>query len=151
MTYDASSYKEYIVRVYPDTIKWYIQDYAGHIMLHREDGPAVEYKNGDYEYFRKELLHNDKGPARCITKITVNGKKQVVFQHFVNGKLHNEHGPSVYGDGVPDEYYLKGKHYKYQYLYETDLASLKEEKVCEDKIITIDGQDFKLVPIRSKK
>jgi len=31
--------------------------------LHREDGPAVEYTNGDREWYLNDKLHREDGPA----------------------------------------------------------------------------------------
>lgn len=32
--------------------------------LHRLDGPAVEYANGDREWYQNNKLHRENGPAR---------------------------------------------------------------------------------------
>ena len=32
-------------------------------VLHREDGPAVEYDNGDTSWFQNGVLHREDGPA----------------------------------------------------------------------------------------
>jgi hypothetical protein len=32
-------------------------------VLHREDGPAIEYVNGYKAYYKNGLLHRDDGPA----------------------------------------------------------------------------------------
>jgi len=34
--------------------------------LHREDGPAVEYKDGSYSWFLNGLLHRTDGPAMFV-------------------------------------------------------------------------------------
>jgi hypothetical protein len=31
--------------------------------LHREDGPAIEYPNGDTWWYQNHLLHREDGPA----------------------------------------------------------------------------------------
>jgi hypothetical protein len=31
--------------------------------LHREDGPAIEYANGNKSYYLNDLLHREDGPA----------------------------------------------------------------------------------------
>lgn len=54
--------------------------------LHREDGPAIEYFNGDKEWFIHDRLHRDDGPAIDY----VVGIKR----WFKNGKPHREDGPA---------------------------------------------------------
>jgi hypothetical protein len=48
-------------------------------MLHREDGPAVEYADGEVEYWVNGRLHREDGPAKeysdGIKEYWVNGKK----------------------------------------------------------------------------
>jgi hypothetical protein len=66
--------KEYKVKVYIDRTEWY--NLEG--QLHREDGPAVEYANGDKYYFINCKLHREDGPAIEHT----NGDKW----YYINGK-----------------------------------------------------------------
>jgi len=49
---------------------------------HREDGPAVEYDNGDQEWYLHGLLHREDGPA-----ITTAAGDQYYYQH---GQLHRD-------------------------------------------------------------
>jgi hypothetical protein len=70
-------------------------------LLHREDGPAVEYSFGTKLYFLNGQLHRVDGPAiewRDGTK------------HWcLNGKLHREDGPAIeYNDGG-GEWHVNGK------------------------------------------
>ncbi len=54
------SYEEYTVKVYSDgTIKWFNQN----DQLHRLDGPAVEYSDGDKHWFQNDQLHRLDGPS----------------------------------------------------------------------------------------
>ena len=55
-----SEYKEYTVRVYKDRTDYYNSKGK----LHREDGPAVEYSNGDKFWYLNGKLHREDGPAR---------------------------------------------------------------------------------------
>ena len=41
-----------------ETKQWYLNG-----QLHREDGPAIEWLNGDKEWFLNGQLHRDDGPA----------------------------------------------------------------------------------------
>jgi hypothetical protein len=68
--------------------------------LHREDGPAIEYANGDKKWYFNDRCHREDGPA--IER--VNGHKG----WYLNGKLHREDGPAIiYCDGV--EYWICGR------------------------------------------
>jgi hypothetical protein len=40
------------------TKRWYLND-----ELHREDGPAIEYANGEKQWYRNDTLHREDGPA----------------------------------------------------------------------------------------
>jgi hypothetical protein len=51
---------EYRVVVTKDFTKWYKH---GTDLLHREDGPACEYANGDKEWYKGGKLHREDGPA----------------------------------------------------------------------------------------
>jgi hypothetical protein len=53
--------------VYKDGKYYYING-----LLHREDGPAVEYKDGSVVYYKNGLKHREDGPA----VIRANGKKE---------------------------------------------------------------------------
>ena len=56
-----SDYIDYKVRVYKDGTKewrWYLND-----ELHREDGPAMEYANGNKSWYLKGKLHREDGPT----------------------------------------------------------------------------------------
>ena len=53
--------------------------------LHNDDGPAIEYPNGDYRYYFKGYIHNLNGPA--------------IKEHFSKN------------DGFIESYYLLNKSY----------------------------------------
>jgi hypothetical protein len=56
-------------------------------VLHRTDGPAIEWPNGDKEWFVDGKLHRIDGPAiECA-----DGCKE----WFVDGKLHRIDGPAI--------------------------------------------------------
>jgi hypothetical protein len=75
--------------------------YFLHDKLHREDGPAVEFANGDKYWFLNDILHREDGPAlECI-----NGDKQ----WYISGICHRIDGPAIeYATGRND-WYLQGK------------------------------------------
>ena len=90
---------EYKVTVLEDgTNEWYLNG-----KLHREDGPAVEFANGDKFWHRNSMLHREDGPAIEYA----NGDK---FWHR-NSMLHREDGPAVeYANGTK-KWYLNGMSY----------------------------------------
>ena len=60
---------------------------------HREDGPAVEYPNGNKQWYLNGKLHREDGPAIDYG----NANKQ----WYLNGKLHREDGPALeYPNGI---------------------------------------------------
>jgi hypothetical protein len=72
--------------------------YFKNSIIHREDGPAVEYADGSKEYYKNDLLHREDGPAIE----NANGDKF----YYVNGITHREDGPAIeYADGSK-EYWI---------------------------------------------
>ena len=68
---------------------------------HREDGPAVEYADGDKFWYINGKRHREDGPAVEYA----NGTKY----WCINGKLHREDGPAVeYTDGEK-YWYINGQ------------------------------------------
>ena len=66
--------------------------YNGGNQLHREGGPAVEYKDGENRWYETGRLHRIDGPA---IECTDNSK-----YWYQNGKLHRTDGPAIeYSDG----------------------------------------------------
>ena len=50
--------KTYIVKIDTDRTEWYLNG-----KLHREDGPAVEWRNGYKVWFLNGQRHREDGPA----------------------------------------------------------------------------------------
>ena len=76
-------------------------------LLHREDGPAVEHKNGDYDWYLHGKKHREDGPATFYSYgITI---------WYQNDKMHREGGPAYihkdYNGRYIKEFYLRGKLY----------------------------------------
>jgi hypothetical protein len=61
---------------------WYLND-----VLHREDGPAVEWPNGTKKWYIDGLPHRADGPAVVHPNGTV--------EWWLNGKMHREDGPAL--------------------------------------------------------
>jgi hypothetical protein len=55
-------------------------------LLHRKDGPAVEFPGGYQAWYVNNLLHRYGGPA-----ITFAGEEM----WYINGKRHREDGPAI--------------------------------------------------------
>jgi hypothetical protein len=83
-------------------------------ILHREDGPAVEYADGDKMWYLNGQLHREDGPA----VEWINGDEE----WYLNGMRHREDGYAViYRDEV--EYWICGHEipkeemlFKYSYI-----------------------------------
>jgi hypothetical protein len=116
--------KEYKVTVTKEVTRWHNESNQ----LHRENGPAEEYANGDKFYYINGLLHRENGPA--VER--ANGYKF----YYIKGLLHREDGPAVeYADGSK-RYYINGKRLTEQ-----------EFKSCENKIVEIEGVKYKLTKV----
>ena len=83
------------------TTRWYKD--AKCAVLHREEGPAVEWHSGERYWYQNDMLHNTDGPAIEWP----DGSKE----WFQNGVLHREDGPAIeYADGY-QEWWLNGTTY----------------------------------------
>jgi hypothetical protein len=69
--------------------------------FHREDGPAIEYGNGDVAWYFEGNLHREDGPAIEW----VSGYK-VWYRH---GVRHREDGPAVDDGEFYREWVIEGK------------------------------------------
>jgi hypothetical protein len=71
------------------------------IIRHREDGPAVEYTDGDKEWFINGALHREDGPA---FEYANDGNAW-----YINGKLHREDGPAIEYANGGNAWYINGE------------------------------------------
>lgn len=69
--------------------------------LHRKDGPAIEYSNGDKKWYTEGKLHRVDGPAVEY----INGSKF----WFFDDELHREDGPAAVYEKGSKFWYIKGK------------------------------------------
>ena len=61
-------------------------------ILHRENGPAIEWADGSKEWLQNNQLHRENGPA----VEHISGAKW----WYKDGQLHRENGPAIeYADG----------------------------------------------------
>ena len=137
---------EYKVKVFSNRTEWFLNG-----KLHREDGPAIEYADGDKFWYKNGKYHREDGPA-C----EFDGTKE----WFLNGKYHREDGPAIeYASGTKcwckngkchredgpayewangdKDWYLEGNKL-------TEKEFLQRKKPCVGKKITIDGVDYEL-------
>jgi hypothetical protein len=90
--------KQYIVTDGFETL--YYSDKAMTV-LHREDGPAAVYANGDKEWHLNGERHREDGPAVEDT----DGYKE----WYIHGKLHREDGPAIEHSNGYKDWYIHGK------------------------------------------
>ena len=72
-------------------------------VVHREDGPAIEWANGSKEWCLNGQRHREDGPAVELA----NGSKA----WWLNDKLHREDGPAIEWANGTNEWWLNGKQY----------------------------------------
>jgi hypothetical protein len=83
--------------------KCYYKDQARTI-LHRHDGPAIEWSNGSKEWWVDGKLHRLDGPAM----IWANGDKA----WYVDSKLHRTDGPAVIWSSGSKLWYVDDKRHR---------------------------------------
>jgi len=113
--------------------QWWDFDLSS-LIYHREDGPAIEYSNGDKYWFINGKLHREDGPAIEYS----SGDKE----WYINGKFHREDGPAIeYSNGdkfCPLCWYVNDKNYsKIDYN-----KLLKEVDLLEPILGLIDPRDW---------
>jgi hypothetical protein len=106
------------------TKHWYHND-----KRHREDGPAIEWANGDKHWYHNNKLHREDGPAIEL----INGTKH----WYHKGKLHREDGPAIERTNGDKEWHINGKEL-------TEAEFNARTKSCNGKIVEIDGKKYKL-------
>ena len=82
-----------------ETKCWYLNG-----KLHREDGPAIKYKNGNKCWYLNGKRHRRNGPA-CEY---ANGNKF----WFLNDKIHRIDGPAIEWANGSKSWYINGKEVK---------------------------------------
>ena len=87
---------EYTVQVHTYHTMWRLGG-----VLHRVDGPAIEYTNGTKEWFLNGQRHRADGPA-------VEWDNGTKFW-YQSGQLHREDGPAFERANGYKEWYLNGK------------------------------------------
>lgn len=73
-------------------------------MVHRIDGPAIEYHGGDKEWAQNGKRHRTDGPAVDWADGTE--------EWYLNGKRHREDGPAVVVPDGSQEWWFEGKRHR---------------------------------------
>jgi hypothetical protein len=141
-----------------DGNKYYYKDKEMKI-LHREDGPAIEYADGYKEWWRDGELHRENGPAIEYSNGTKfwyrDGKKHRVDGPAIewesgtkfwyrDDKLHREDGPAIEFAHGTKEWYINGERlYKAEFLSRTqpvkEMTIAEIEKLLGHKVKVIAG------------
>lgn len=125
---------EYTVQVDETYTRWLHDGF-----LHREDGPAVEFTNGDKQWWIKGKLHREDGPA-------IEGGNGDKYW-YRNDKLHRTDGPAIEPNS-PHRlplWYLNDKIYT-EDAWKKAINGLNSPS-CNGKIVEIDGKKYKLKEI----
>ena len=109
------------------TKRWYLNG-----IPHREDGPAVEFLDGDQSWFFEGKLHREDGPAI----ISSHGYKE----WFNNGKLHRLDGPAFIHDDGDKAWFINDSHVT---VIITDWAN--ENDIDLDNLSEVDKALIKIV------
>jgi hypothetical protein len=135
------------------TTRWYNDKEK----LHRLDGPAIEYADGDKVWYVDGKLHRLDGPAiedAGYKSWWVDGKRHRLDgpavedadgskSWYVNGERHRLDGPAIeYADGYKS-WYVNGKKMTEKEFNEY----IKPKPSCEGKVVEVDGKKYKLTAI----
>ena len=95
----------YTVEVTKDSTSWYKE---GTFSRHMEDGPAIEYANGDKEWYKEGKRHREDGPACEFA----NGTKRWYLENELlsEEEFNEKMNPSPTCEGKVVE--IDGKKYK---------------------------------------
>ena len=130
-TYTTRTDGKYTTRLYDNGNKeWYLND-----VLHREDGPAIEYGNGYKSWYIKGKLHREDGPA------VIQGEYEA---WYLNDVFHREDGPAVLKENGYKSWYLNGISYNEEDYYKMCniilVNSLKNKNgitLTHDKVLSL--------------
>lgn len=75
--------------------------------IHREDGPAIEWRNGNKHWCLNGCLHRTDGPA---IELVETEQRCTINKWSINGYFHREDGPAVeWGNGYKEWWYYGKK------------------------------------------
>ena len=120
----------YIVKVDQNGNRfWYQND-----KVSRLDGPAIEWANGTREWYLNGQRHRVDGPAIEWAEGT--------RIWYLNGQRHRVDGPAIECANGHREWWIEGKQ-----LTEQEFLAKTKNNSCTDKIVTIDGVQYRLTAI----
>ena len=122
--------QKYIVTVFQNRTEWCNEEG----LLHRLDGPAIEYTSGTKDWYVNGKLHRLDGPASEWWDGTKEWR--------VNGKFHRIDGPAIEWSDGDKEWYIDGK--KYTEAQFNKKVKQLQNTTCEGKIVEIEGKKYKL-------
>ena len=125
--------KEYKVIIENDGTKRYFKPNTN--VLHNEDGPAIEYQNGDKSWYIDGELHREDGPAIEY----LNSVKA----WYINGELHREDGPAIEYSNGDKEWYLNGKEITESEFNNRNKVELTLEEIAEKFNINVNQLKIK--------
>ena len=96
-------------------------------LLHREDGPAIEWTNGTIFWYLNGERHREAGPAIEFAK----GDKE----WWINGHLHREDGPAIEYANGEDEWFSQG----YE-LSDTEILKIRNKFFKNSKTVKLNFQ-----------
>ena len=121
---------QYIVK-YINNNTFYYKDREMTI-LHREDGPAVEWRSGSKEWFINGTRHREDGPAICGS----HGYKC----WYINGKRHRVDGPAQIYENGDKAWYINGE----------EVTEEQHEKLTKkEPTILIEGKSFTVEELKA--
>ena len=112
-----------------DGTRWW---YNENNLLHRTDGPAMEYADGSKHWYLNNQLHRTDGPAIE----SADGTKD----WYLHGKRHRTDGPAVECANGDKYWFLNGVK-----LTESEFLNKTKKASCEGKTVEVDGVKYKLV------
>jgi hypothetical protein len=123
--------KAQYIEIDEDENKFYYSDKEMKI-LHREDGPAVEWEDGDKSWWLNGKHHREDGPA---SEWGDGGKFW-----FLNGERHREDGPAIERANGYKEWWLNDIQY-------SQIGFNKKMNLAPT--ININGQEFTVEELNS--
>jgi hypothetical protein len=111
------------------TKRWYNEE----DQLHRLDGPAVEWSDGDKWWYQKGKLHRLDGPAVEYS----DGHKE----WFQNDKLHRLDGPAIEWADGGKAWFIEGEQYNEE-KFNAKIQSIN--RPCTGKKVVVDGVEYSL-------
>ena len=147
--------KDQYIKIHLNGTKYYYSDKEMN-MIHREDGPAIEYSGGTKDWYVDGKRHRLDGPA------VENSNGTKIW--YVDGKLHRLDGPAIEWSEGTKSWYVDGKRHrldgpacewsdgtKLWYVNDKNLTEAefneltRPKKDCSGQVVVVDGVTYKLV------